>query len=145
MTSVKPILERNEAPFFPDYTDDGVGHVSSVIRTCELLIDDEAWHVFTRKDAAALIVSVIAHDLGMMIDTEGFKFLLKEDFNEPSVKVFDAPPWEKLWQDFLMEVRHFDDTKLVNLLGTPAPVSSDEIDPSGIPGTVYLIEGTVLY
>ena len=95
--SVKPILERNEAVFFPDYTDHGIGHIESVLRTCELLLGDDAWRVFTREDAAVLVLATMAHDLGMLIDIEGFRFLLSTKMESISS---NDQPWDKLWRDF---------------------------------------------
>jgi hypothetical protein len=49
-TSVEPIIKRNESPFFSDYTDHGVQHINNVLKTCELIISEDAWSVFTRAD-----------------------------------------------------------------------------------------------
>lgn len=83
---VIPILLRNESPFFPDYTDHGIQHIESVLQTCETLISYEAWNVFTREDSAALILAIISHDLGMLIDVDGFNYLIS-DGNEISCQL----------------------------------------------------------
>lgn len=128
--SVRPILARNEAVFFPEYTDHGIGHIKSVLRTCELLLGDDAWRVFTREDAAVLLLATMAHDLGMLIDIEGFRFLLSSNLESISSQDSNDQPWEKLWRNFQMEVRRFDGTKLVNILGSQEPVSAHELDLS---------------
>lgn len=130
LTRVKPILERNEAPFFPDYTDHGIGHVKSVLSTSELLVGDEAWSVFTREDAAVLVLATMAHDLGMLIDIEGFRFLLDTNLDDTLFLESNDQPWEKLWREFQLEVRRFDGTTLVNILGSQDPVSAHEFDLS---------------
>lgn len=127
---VKPFLERNEAQFFPDYTDHGISHVQSVLSTCELLVGDEAWREFTRQDAAVLILATMAHDLGMLIDIDGFRYLLDPNLDDTQPLEPNDQPWEKLWQKFKSEVGRFDDTTLVNILGSNEPVSALEFDLS---------------
>ena len=129
---VSPILQRNEAIFFPDYTDHGICHVKSVLTTCELLISDEAWSVFTREDAATLILSVVAHDLGMLIDIDGFQFLLKEKSNDSVFSEAKDKSWQNLWRDFRLELRRFSGAKLQKLFGTPDPISDHELIPSSL-------------
>lgn len=127
-SSVGPILIRNEAPFFPDYTDHGKTHVESILSTCELLLNDDAWSVFTREDAATLVLATLAHDLGMLINIEGFQYLVS---SKDSIRPVDKndEPWEKLWREFQLEVRRFDGSTLMELLGSPEPVPIYELDP----------------
>ena len=41
VSTVAPILKRNETPFFPDYTDHGIEHIESVLRTCEIIMSED--------------------------------------------------------------------------------------------------------
>lgn len=128
--TVGPFLERNEAPFFMDYTDHGTKHVESVLRTCELLIGDESWREFTRPDAAVLVIAVMAHDLGMLITLEGFQYLVDSIRNlNPPIEEKDEP-WSKLWQEFQLDARRFDGATFMNLTGSPEPVAREELDPA---------------
>lgn len=129
IASVGPLLKRNEAPFFPDYTDHGICHVESVLNTCELIIADVAWEVFTRHDAAVLVLATLSHDLGMLINTEGFASLVNNSINDvPRLTIYDEP-WQKLWREFQLDVRRFDGAKLINIIGTPEPLSVHELNP----------------
>lgn len=132
VASVGPILKRNEALFFPDYTDHGVNHIESVLKTCELLISEEAWRNFTREDVAVLTIAVMTHDLGMLIDADGFRYLVDPMHNnEPLIEANDES-WQKLWREFQLDVRRFDGLTLINILGTPEPVSMQELDPANL-------------
>ncbi|MGO9019509.1 MAG: ATP-binding protein [Syntrophobacteraceae bacterium] len=131
ISQVQPILLRNEAPFFPDYTDHGIQHVQSVLNTCELVMSEEAWNEFTRQDAALLILAILAHDLGMLVNLDGFRALISYDEREPLVEPQDEP-WEKVWREFQSEVRRFDGTTLMNLLGSPEPIDTEELVPANL-------------
>ena len=128
LTSVGPILERNEAPFFSDYTDHGVRHIESVLKTCELLIADKAWEVFTREDAAALVLATLSHDLGMLISVDGFRHLVDPGRETGKIEQDDLP-WHKLWREFQLEARRFDGSTLIKILGSPEPVPIEELEP----------------
>lgn len=91
IAAVAPLLKRNEAPFFSDYTDHGIQHIESVLRTCELLIGDEAWKVFTRDDAAVLVLATLAHHLGMLISIDGFRDLVN------STDIVPLVPADQAW------------------------------------------------
>ena len=142
-SSVGPILIRNEAPFFPDYTDHGKTHVESILSTCELLLSEDAWSVFTREDAAVLMLATLAHDLGMLINIEGFQYLVDSNNSIPLVEKNDEP-WEKLWRGFQLEVRRFDGSKLMALLGSPEPVPICELDPAKLTDRGIRIVGEFL-
>jgi hypothetical protein len=129
VTSVSPFLERNEAIFFPEYTDHGVNHIESVLNTCELMISEEAWNIFTREDVAVLILAVMTHDLGMLIDADGFRYLVDQMRNNELPIEANDEPWQKLWREFQLDVRRFDGPTLINILGSPEPVSMQELDP----------------
>ena len=132
MSKVEPILKRNESVFFQDYTDHGFEHIKSVLKTAEVLIGNDTWSVFTREDAAALVLATIAHDLGMLIDKDGFQSLITSNEQNICSECPNDHSWEKLWQDFQIEVKRFDGNTLINILGTQDPVSADEFDISNL-------------
>ena len=129
-TSAGPLLQRNEAPFFPDYTDHGIQHVESVLKTCELIMDDQAWKVLTQPDVAVLVIATLAHDLGMLINVDGFGYLTDPSRDEMVSVWPDDEPWPKLWREFKLDARRFDAPTLLNLLGSPEPVDIEELDPA---------------
>lgn len=128
LSKITPLLERNNSPFFPDYTDHGSNHIQSVLRTCELIIADEAWTVFTREDAATLLIAALAHDLGMLIDIDGFRYLVDPQLRNNNGNGKKEIEWHKLWREYQQEVRRFDGVKLNEILGSSTPVSFDEFD-----------------
>ena len=130
--SVNPILERNEAIFFPEYTDHGVSHIESVLNTCELMISDKTWEIFTREDVAVLTLAVLTHDLGMLIDVDGFRYLVDPRHDDDHPLEANDEPWQKLWREYQLDVRRFDGPTLINILGTPEPVSTKELDPANL-------------
>lgn len=143
-TLVTPILKRNESPFFPNYTDHGLQHVNNVLRTCELVISEDAWSVFTREDAAALILATLAHDLGMLISIEGFRSLVDPLRESNQLSKPDDEPWHKLWREFQLATRRFDGATLTGLLGSPEPVPLEELDPSHFTERGLIVVGDFL-
>lgn len=127
VSTVLPILRRNEAPFFSDYTDHGIVHVENVLNTCEHLISDDGWSVFTREDAAVLIIATLGHDLGMLLNTDGFAYQVSEQCSNFSVSQTDHP-WHKQWLDFQLDARRFDGATLIEITGSPEPVGITELD-----------------
>lgn len=128
---VEPFLTRNEAPFFSDYTDHGITHIQSVLNSCELLLSDEAWEVLTRQDVAVIIMATLAHDLGMLINTDGFRYLISKKNSIKYIEKSDHP-WDKLWREFMLEVKRFDGVTLLNLSGSTEPLNDDELQPDGL-------------
>jgi hypothetical protein len=130
LSKVDPILVRNEAQFFTDYTDHGTHHIDSVLRTCELILSDTSWSVFTREDVATLVLATLAHDIGMLIDIGGFQYIVNTNQSDkfPIISPNDEP-WHKLWRDFQLDARRFDGTTLINIVGSPEPVAINELDP----------------
>jgi hypothetical protein len=102
---VADILKISKLPFFPDYTDHGIPHLSKVLEIADKLIADRARELFSAEDAAVLTFSVLSHDLALHLSEAGFQSLLK------------APSWANLWREFLSTAKHWDDRKLVEIFG----------------------------
>src|SRR5579862_5209256 len=114
LSSVAALLQISKLPFFPDYTEHGTQHLTSVLATADKLIGARARQLFTPEDAAVLIFSVILHDLALHLSEAGFMSLLN-----PAVGLDDgkSEQWRELWGEFLSIARHWDDHKLVELFG----------------------------
>lgn len=111
------ILEANKLEFFPDYTDHGIKHVESVLKTAEHLITDDSFEYLKPIDVTLIILSVILHDIGMHITHPGFLKLLKGDFDVCMVNDFDKLNWQKNWQSFMQEARKFNQNQLLDIFG----------------------------
>lgn len=117
----EPWLSISRLPFFPEYTDHGVPHVESVLRTATSLIRDEAWPLFTPADAAALTLAVLLHDIGMHLTEDMFASIVASPAT-PCVSGLDRESWAVLWEDFRSESRRFDTRMLLNVTGQEDPV-----------------------
>src|SRR5215472_10146650 len=70
------ILQWSKLPFFPEYTDHGEAHLTSVLRTADALIPDDSRSHVSVPDAAVLTLAVLLHDLGMHLNEDGFARLV---------------------------------------------------------------------
>ena len=123
LNSVAEVLQISKLPFFPDYTDHGAGHLTRVLEIADRLMSDQSRAIFTAEDAAVLIISVLLHDLALHLSEAGFKSLLDSKECSPNGGRAD---WAVLWQEFLAVAKHWDDRKLVEILGadeTGAPLA----------------------
>lgn len=102
---VGDILQLSKLPFFPDYTDHGAPHLNKVLRISDKLIGDGARQLFSAEDVAVLTFSILLHDLALHVSEAGFQSLLR------------VPNWANSWRDFLNTAKHWDDRKLVQVLG----------------------------
>lgn len=125
ISSFTPWLVDNKLPFFPDYTDHGIDHISSVLIAASSLIRDEAWQVMTARDAATIVMSTLLHDIAMHLSEDGFMSLITSKYSESSWET----PWPIVWQSFLGEAFRFDDKKLRNIFGDTVPPRRPPTDP----------------
>ncbi|HWW76589.1 MAG TPA: hypothetical protein VNZ44_14430, partial [Pyrinomonadaceae bacterium] len=123
-----PWLKHGTPPFFPDYTDHGIGHVEDVLATASSLISDEAWPEVTAADAATLILATLLHDCAMHLTEEGFDALVTGASHAERIDGFGDADWPELWKEFLFSVKRFDDRALVDLFGSPVPVRTPPAD-----------------
>lgn len=143
-SSVIPMLERNESPFFPDYTDHGLNHIRSVLSSCELIIAEDSWNDFTRDDAVVLVLATLTHDLGMLVSKEGFCSLVEGSINDMPSLVPTDEPWQKLWREFQLDARRFDGATLLNIVGSTEPISVSELNPGNFTEKGIKIAGEFL-
>ena len=110
-------METSKLPFFPDYTDHGSKHLSSVLRTCVELMPEEARDLITPADAAILSLAVFLHDSAMHLSKGGLEYLIHGAGRDRRVDGFDDTPWHQLWDEFIFQARRWDDRRLRDVLG----------------------------
>jgi molecular chaperone HtpG len=124
---------QEQPEFFPEYTDHSLTHFEGVLATADGLIPDHCFEdqhtrhaAFTPGDAAALVLSVLLHDLGMHITQDGFKWLVDASVNAgesvPIVHYIDHQLWPDLWNEYLAEVGRWDSRKRLEVLGDTRPL-----------------------
>ena len=72
---------------------------------------------FTRDDAVVLILAILTHDLGMLLNIDGFRNLVNSNGSVRRLLVEDEP-WHKIWHEYQLDARRFDGPSLTNLLGS---------------------------
>ncbi|WP_439408463.1 ATP-binding protein [Bradyrhizobium sp. DASA03076] len=110
-------INGNRPVFFPEYTDHSIKHVELTLQTAIDLASPAARGLLTSVDAAALMVGVSLHDLGMYLTRDGFESLLSSDSHWLGVPFFDRKTWKVLWEEFYAEATRFDGRKLRQLFG----------------------------
>lgn len=123
--SCEVILESNEMPFFPAYTDHGLAHVQSLLEAADRLMTTEAQELLEPEDAAVLIGAGFLHDLSLHLREAGFLDLVTDPsplaplpwFREERPNRPADRPWSELWQQFRREARRFSQSQLDRLFG----------------------------
>jgi signal transduction histidine kinase len=121
LSDFEPWLEDNKLVFFPEFTNHGPDHISSVISTAADLVTEPSWSLLTASDAAALILAALLHDCAMHISENGFITLVSHGDFDPFHK--DDVPWPELWKSYTREALRFDGRKLFSLFGNTEPVT----------------------
>lgn len=115
------ILEKNDLPFFPYYTDHGIAHIEAVLQSASDLIPEEARLVLTAEDAVVLIGATLLHDIAMLVQADGFLELIDENSRfQPVGWIKEELPWCELWQQYEREAKRFSDKKLAEIIGEEA-------------------------
>jgi hypothetical protein len=131
---VGEILTDNKLPFFPNYTDHGIDHVNSVLKSEVELIPKQVWksskkdsdpRLLYAADAVVIIGATLLHDIAMHLQPKGFLELIGKDsrfeplpwFKEGHEGVPVDRSWHQLWEDFLREARRFSERQLTNIIG----------------------------
>jgi molecular chaperone HtpG len=130
-----PILQRSHFVFFPEYTDHGIDHVQSVLNTCDWLITDEAFSALGPEDFATLTLAVLTHDLGMLLEYDGFRALIADDSVPPaqvekSIFASTETTWSELWNDYLREAMRWNAPKRIDLFGVDSLVRPPPTNPN---------------
>jgi len=111
------ILVDNKLEFFPEFTNHGITHIEEVLETASNIISEDSYDFLIKEDISVLIMSVILHDVGMHITSEGLKKLLECEYDEYKVDFFDRLNWKQTWNDFFYEAKRFNDVQLINIFG----------------------------
>jgi hypothetical protein len=130
LTELEPWIEAGgkRPTFFPDYTDHSVQHIEEVLETAVSLIRDEAWDTFSAGDAAVLILATLLHDAAMHLTREGFQAIMDPESVWVPLAGFDSLRWRQMWGEFALEVRRFDQRRLLSLFGDAEPVQVPDLD-----------------
>lgn len=109
----------NEPPyFFPAYTNHQLLHSQRVLDIEKLLINPLSLHSLTPQDIAILILSALAHDLGMHITFSGFRMLIHDRCSTTQLnEVFADKSWSHLWYEYQKELRLWDQKKKKSVFG----------------------------
>ena len=121
-------LDASDMPFFPEYTEHGPAHVTSVIGTAWLCLNDAAQAALRSVDVAVLSLAALLHDAAMHLSEEGFLALLKEEELAAPLPGFKEQDWRTLWQDFSAEALRWDERQLLDVFGEPEPLLSITLD-----------------
>lgn len=122
-------LDASDMPFFPEYTEHGPAHLTSVIGTAWLCLNDAAQAALRPVDVAILSLAALLHDAAMHLSEEGFLALLKEEELAAPLPGFKEQDWRMLWQDFSAEAVRWDERQLLDIFGEPEPLPSIMLDP----------------
>ena len=131
-----PWIESSGTPFFTNYTDHGIHHLSRVLNLCEWIIEDETWKILSPEDGACIVFAVLCHDLALHLTPDSFRALIEDD-SEVIFQDFDNTPWHVLWSEYLNDIRYWDDKKWLNVTGKKRnkgnyPSKNFEIDISDL-------------
>lgn len=114
------ILEENNLYFFEEYTDHGIKHINSVLKSSEFIMDRETLKSLLNNSSTSIgvyILSVILHDIGMHITPEGLFSLICGKNDHVRIIELDEKTWKELWDDFLDEARRYGDREKINIIG----------------------------
>lgn len=116
--------------FFPEYTDHGPRHITSVLFGAEALIREEAWKAVTREDVAVFVAATLFHDAAMHLTADGFLSLIDpaRTGERPLVRLLDNTTWPELFAAYYSEARKWDQRRLHRILGDEAVPQEEEPD-----------------
>jgi len=121
-------ISRNSLVFFPEYTDHGPQHITSVLATAAQLMTEESLSILTPEDAGALVVASVLHDCAMHLTNDGFRRLVSGATELVPVKALGDRPWPELWESYLAEAVRFSPAHNNRLFGDPLPVKPPSLD-----------------
>ncbi len=132
----------NKTEFFPEYTDHGIDHIESVLKTAEELITDGSYQLLSPQDIYVLIMSILLHDCAMHINREGLWDLLSRDvYNGVSLGFDDQKEWRHKWEEFCSDVKRFTESDWNSFFGEYREVDIPEIGCSSLNDNQKIIIG----
>ena len=136
----------NEPPyFFPAYTNHQLLHSQKVLDIAKLLIAPSSFNTLTPQDIAVLILSALAHDLGMHITFAGFRAIIHDEYNENQLnEVFKDKNWSRLWYEYKKELRLWDQKKKTSVFGKNFDIVEIPDDPLELTELQRMIIGEFL-
>lgn len=116
--------------FFPEYSDHGPKHITSVLFGAEALIRKEAWQAVTPEDVAVLIGATLFHDAAMHLSADGFLALIdpKRAGERPLIRPLDTQTWPELFAVYYSEACKWDQRRLHRILGDEKVPQEEEPD-----------------
>ncbi|MFE6078784.1 ATP-binding protein [Paenibacillus sp. NPDC057886] len=111
----KAIIQESKFDFFPEYTKHDSSHVEAVLSNARDLIG-ESLGLLNARDIAVLVLSILAHDLGMHLNFEGFNRLLKKERHEV-IKEVDTLTWSQEWSKYVQESKKWSERKKQEIFG----------------------------
>lgn len=111
------IFENNDLYFFEEYTDHGIRHINSVLKSADELISDDTFLLLSSDDILLLILAIFMHDIGMHIQLVAFREMVAKTSIDPNLKYFDKDSWSVLWNEYLDEAQKFSSRQRFDLFG----------------------------
>lgn len=143
IVATSSMLDDNEMPFFPYYTDHGRQHVEQVLLTITKLIPEEVWaeDLLRPVDAVVLVCATLLHDMAMHLRESGFEELVRGDirlqpndwFARSHHRSVSDLPWHELWDAYTREANRFSDRDLNRLFGINPTDSLIKWRPRALP------------
>ena len=117
ISSFEPIFRDNKLFFFDEYTDHGITHIESVLKSAAFIISDESYDILSPSEVATLILSIVAHDIGMHLEFSAFKSMLDGEYDSVLIEAIDTKTWSVLWNDYLTEAKRFSSAQRKAIFG----------------------------
>lgn len=127
LSTFETVLQHSRLPFFPDFTDHGLDHISEVLSTVATLIPDVTLRLLTAGDVAVLTLGVLLHDIGMHLTRDGFVALVEDKSGLAPVQGLDERSWSAQWGLYLGEASRFSGRQNITIYGTPEPVIAPDL------------------
>ncbi|MFB9278671.1 ATP-binding protein [Cohnella cellulosilytica] len=109
------VIKESKLEFFPEYTKHDSSHIEAVLSNARDLIG-ESLYLLGARDIVVLILSILAHDLGMHITFEGFAKLIQNNKRE-RIKEIDQYSWEEEWSKYLQESKKWSEEQRQRIFG----------------------------
>jgi len=109
-------ISDNKLEFFPEFTDHGIGHINSVLRSAEEIMSEASYNLLTANDVYVLCTSILLHDCAMHLNRDGLWDLLQNQQYNGMMLGFDNDlEWKEKWNEFRKKVDRFTEPDWINL------------------------------